>query len=72
MAKVVIILEGGMIQCVMADSEEVKVMALDYDTEGGDPKRIKEFEGDQVYLLEGVDEMNPERVREIEEALFPA
>lgn len=45
-------------------------MVLDYDTEGGDPERIKEFEGDEVYLYRGVDDVDPERVNEIEESLF--
>jgi hypothetical protein len=70
MAKVVITIEGGLVQHIMADQEDVKVMVLDYDTEGGDPTRVKEFEGDEVYLYHGVDDVDPERVNEIEATLF--
>ena len=70
MAKVVITIEGGLVQQIVADREDVKVMVLDYDTEGGDPERIKEFEGDGVYLYHGVDDVDQERVNEIETALF--
>ena len=70
MAKVVITMEGGLIQHVMADTEDVQVMILDFDTEGGDDERIKEFEGNPVYVFQGVDDVDPERVGEIEEALF--
>ena len=45
-------------------------MVLDYDTEGGDPERIKEFEGDGVYRYHAVDDVDPERVNEIEATLF--
>jgi hypothetical protein len=45
-------------------------MILDFDTEGGDDERIKEFEGNPVYVFQGVDDVDPERVGEIEEALF--
>jgi len=70
MAKVVITMEGGLIQHVMADIKDVQVMVLDYDTEGGSDERIKDFEGDKVYVFQGVDDVDPERVEEIEEALF--
>ena len=36
MARVVITMDGGLIQHIMADQEDVKVMVLDFDTEGGD------------------------------------
>ena len=70
MAKVVITIEGGLVQHIMADQGDVKVMVLDYDTDGGDPERIKELEGDEVYLYHGVDDVDPERVNEIETSLF--
>jgi hypothetical protein len=70
MARVVITMEGGLIQHVMADTEGIQVMVLDYDTEGGNDDRIKEFEGNPVYVFKGVDNVDPERVGEIEEALF--
>lgn len=70
MAKVVITMEGGLIQHVMADIEDVQVFVLDFDTEGGDDERIKEFEGNPVYVFQGVDDVDPGRVGEIEEALF--
>jgi hypothetical protein len=70
MARVVITMEGGLIQHVMADTEDVQVFVLDFDTEGGDDERIREFEGNPVYVFQGVDDVDPERVDEIEAALF--
>ena len=70
MARVVITMEGGLIQHVMADTEDVQVMVLDYDTEGGDDERIKEFEGSPVYIMQGVDDVDPARVEEIARTLF--
>ena len=70
MARVVITMEGGLIQHIMADQEGIEVMVLDFDTEGGDDERIKEFEGNPVYVSQGVDDVDPERVDEIETALF--
>ena len=70
MAKVVITMDGGLIQHIMADQEGIEVMVLDFDTEGGDDERIKEFEGNPVYVFQGVDDVDPERVEEIESALF--
>jgi hypothetical protein len=70
MARVVITMEGGLIQHIMADQEGIEVMVLDFDTEGGDDERIKEFEGNPVYVFQGVDDVDPERVDEIETALF--
>jgi hypothetical protein len=70
MAWVVITMEGGLIQHVMADTEDVQVMVLDFDTEGGDNERIKEFEGNPVYAFQGVDDVDPARVDEIETTLF--
>ena len=70
MARVVITMDGGLIQHVMADQEGVEVMVLDFDTEGGDDERIKEFEGNPVYVFQGVDDVDLERVNEIETALF--
>jgi hypothetical protein len=70
MARVVITMDGGLIQHIMADQQGIEVMVLDFDTEGGDEERIKEFEGNPVYVFQGVDDVDPERVDEIESALF--
>ena len=70
MARVVTTMEGGLIQHVMADTEDVQVMVLDYDTEGGNEERIKEFEGSPVYIMQGVDDVDPARVEEIARTLF--
>ena len=70
MARVVITMDGGLIQHIMADQEDIEVMVLDFDTEGGDDERIKEFEGNPVYVFQWVDDVDPERVDEIETALF--
>jgi len=70
MARVVITMEGGLIQHVMSDTEDVQVMVMDFDTEGGDDERIRQFEGNPVYVFKGVDDVDPARVEEIETALF--
>ena len=70
MARVVITMEGGLIQHIMADSGDIQIMVLDYDTEGGDDERIKEFEGNPVYIMQGVDDVDPIRVEEIARKLF--
>lgn len=70
MGRVVITMDGGLIQHIMADQEGIEVMVLDFDTEGGDNERIKEFEGNLVYVFQGVDDVDPDRVNEIETALF--
>ena len=70
MGSVVITMDGGLIQHIMADQEGIEVMVLDFDTEGGNNERIKEFEGNPVYVFQGVDDVDPERVDEIETALF--
>ena len=41
MARVVITMEGGLIQHIMADTEDVKVMVIDYDTEGVEAWRLQ-------------------------------
>ncbi len=70
MGRVIITMDGGLIQHIMADQEGIEVMVLDFDTEGGDNERIKEFEGNPVYVFQGVDDVDTERVDEIETALF--
>jgi hypothetical protein len=63
-------MEGGLIQHIMADQEGIEVMVLDFDTEGGDDERIKEFEGNPVYAFQGSDDVDHARVDEIETTLF--
>lgn len=70
MARVVITVEEGLICHIMADSEDIQVIVLDYDILGVDDDRIKEFEGSPVYIMQGVDEVNPARVEEITKTLF--
>jgi hypothetical protein len=70
MARVIITMGGGLIQHVMTDTEDVQVMILDFDTEGGDDERIMEFEGNPVYIMQGVDDVDPARVEEIAKTLF--
>lgn len=76
MAKVVITIEGGLVQHVMADQEGIEVMVLDFDMkdltpeEKQDNRNIKQFEGNEIYAFQGVDYVNPARVKEIARALF--
>jgi len=55
MAKVVIFMEGGIAQSVLADSEGVEVIILDGDIDGieEDNPRLKKFEDDTYYVAEG-------------------
>ena len=70
MARVVITMEGGLIQHIMADTEDVQVMVMDYDTEGVEAWRLKEYDDSPVYTWEGVDDINPDLVDEIDRTLF--
>jgi len=76
MARVVITMDGGLIQHIMADQEGIEVMVLDFDTKDLTPEEkqgnenIKQFEGNEIYVFHGVDDVNPDRVNEIESALF--
>jgi hypothetical protein len=70
MARVVITMEGGVIQHIMADAEDVQVIVLDFDTDGASEEFIKEFEGNPVYIMDFVDEVNPARVDEIARAVL--
>ena len=67
MAKVVIFMEGGIAQSILADSEEVEVIILDGDIDGveEDNPRLKEFEDDTYYVAEGVDLVDPEYVSQV-------
>lgn len=69
MPRVVITMEGGLIQHIMADVEGVEVLVMDFDTEGGDDERIHQFEGNDVYVFGGPDDVDPERTQEIFDAL---
>jgi hypothetical protein len=76
MARVVITMDGGLIQHIMSDQEGIEVMVLDFDTKDLTPEEkqgnenIKQFEGNEIYVFQGVDDVNPDRVNEIESALF--
>jgi hypothetical protein len=76
MARVVITMDGGLIQHIMSDQEGIEVMILDFDTKDLTPEEkqgnenIKQFEGNEIYAFQGVDDVNPDRVNEIESALF--
>ena len=76
MARVVITMDGGLIQHIMADQEGIEVMVMDFDTKDLTPEekqgneKIKQFEGNEIYAFQGVDDVNPDRVNEIETSLF--
>jgi hypothetical protein len=67
MAKVVIFMEDGIAQSVLADGEDVEVIILDGDIDGieDDNPRLKQFEDDTYYVAEGVDLVDPEYVNEV-------
>lgn len=71
MAKVVIFMEGGIAQSVLADGEDVEVIILDGDIDGieEDNPRLKKFEDDNYYVAEGVDLVDPEYVNEVFRAM---
>lgn len=42
---------------------------MDFDTDGGNDERIHQFEGNDVYVFGGLDDVDPERTQEIFDAL---
>jgi hypothetical protein len=67
MAKVVIFIEGGIAQSVLADNEDVEVIILDGDIDGieDDNPRLKKFEDETYHVAEGVDLVDLEYVNEV-------
>lgn len=71
MTKVVIFMEGGIAQSVLADSEDVEVIILDGDIDAieEDNPRLKKFEDDTYYVAEGVDLVDSDYVNEVFRAM---
>jgi hypothetical protein len=69
MAKIVVVMEGGLLQCVLS-TEPVEIAVIDYDTEGADLEGIKPIPqsdgkfADAYVRIEGA-EINLERVEEL-------
>lgn len=49
MAKIVIVLEGGVVQNVMSD-EPTEVIVIDYDTEGLEPHELQTIYQDEAHV----------------------
>jgi hypothetical protein len=47
-------LEGGLVQCVLSEHEPCEVLIIDYDTEGADPDEISEIPQDDGTVAEAV------------------
>lgn len=65
MSKVVIFIEGGVVHDVIAD-EELEVMILDYDTEGGEAERVSTVDSREVYVTQQNAVVNPKEIQKIE------
>ena len=67
MAKVVICMEGGIAQSVLADGEDVEVIILARDIDGieADNPRPRQFEVDTYYVVEDVDLVDLDYVNQV-------
>jgi hypothetical protein len=60
--KVVVIIEGGVVQNIIVDDENINVVVVDYDTDGADETElVKTHHGDMAFVMSGVSkEVNKE------------
>ena len=66
--KIVIVLEGGLVQHIVAD-QEMDVTVLDFDTEGIDEKHSTEVNGDEAYVTSPHLEIDPDEVESINDQI---
>lgn len=65
MTKILITVEGGIVQSVYSDTTEVELLILDYDTDGALEDDIKRLNGEEVYAYNaGEAEFDPTYVVE--------
>jgi hypothetical protein len=57
MARVVVIVRGGVVQNVITDTKDTEVLVLDEDCDGCDPEKIQSF-------FDGTDEFDAIPIRE--------
>jgi hypothetical protein len=43
MSRIIIILEGGLVQSILSDSRSIEVYKIDYDTNGADPSLLTDI-----------------------------
>jgi hypothetical protein len=65
--KVVVVVQGGIVQEVITDEELVDVVIVDRDTDGLSEDEVKVVDGKESYVYGGLQraETNPEKVEEI-------
>jgi hypothetical protein len=49
MARIVLVLQGGLISKILSDSQDVEIVTMDHDVEGLDEDEISTIEGKQVF-----------------------
>lgn len=50
--RVLVVIEGGIVQYIQADKQHVDVLVLDHDTDGADADRIgPDGDGNEVYFV---------------------
>jgi len=70
MARVVITMEGGLIQHIMSDQEGIESWCWTLTQKAETTSASRNSRGRRVYVFQGVDDVDPDRVDEIETALF--
>jgi hypothetical protein len=50
MNRIVIIIEGGLVQQVLSDGEPVTVAVVDYDVEGADLDDLTKLDGEDAFI----------------------
>lgn len=56
MTRVVVVVDGGVVQAIIADDESVRVIVKDYDIDGSDqqaPEMVTDANGERFYAIAG-------------------
>lgn len=48
--RIVVVVEGGVIQQILSDGAPVEVVTVDYDTEGASPEEYGSLDGEDCFL----------------------
>lgn len=53
MARVIVVVEGGVVQTVVHDDQAIEVVVIDYDTDGLEEEDITKINGVDAYVYRG-------------------